>query len=394
MKKILKELSILILNTPLFVVSKIIPKINNIWVFGSWYGERYADNSRALFEYIKNKQNDVRPIWITNNKQLLDRDVFYKYSLKGIYYSLISNVNIITHSVWDDINYFANDGRVTVQLWHGIPIKKIGFDDKIFAKRKKKSKVKKIKEFIFPFAKERYSLIISASSSEQKNIKTAFLSDEVKITGHPRTDVLLKSSHKKINQQVLYMPTFRNGINSEIDLFEEYGFNFIKMNNILKINDINFYIKIHPVNLPSKEIIKKIEKLSNIFIIDKDIDILLEINNYDILISDYSSVYVDYLLLDKPIIFAPFDIKKYLTKDRELYYNYNDVTPGPKCENWEKVFQWIINFSKNSELYSEDRLNSKNFFHKFQDGNSCERVYNEIQNLIKKTKTLQFLLDY
>jgi len=45
----------------------------------------------------------------------------------------------------------------------------------------------------------------------------------------------------------------------------------------------------------------------------------------DILITDYSSIYIDFLLTNKPIVFYAYDIKNYLSKDRELYFNYNNV---------------------------------------------------------------------
>jgi CDP-glycerol glycerophosphotransferase len=77
------------------------------------------------------------------------------------------------------------------------------------------------------------------------------------------------------------------------------------------------------------------------------------IQDYSIVISDFSGLYIDYLLTNRPIIFAPFDYEKYITKDRELYYNYNKVTLGPKCKNWDEVLEWIIKFKANPKLYKK-----------------------------------------
>jgi CDP-glycerol glycerophosphotransferase (TagB/SpsB family) len=115
-------------------------------------------------------------------------------------------------------------------------------------------------------------------------------------------------------------------------------------------------------------------------------DIYTIINQFDILITDYSSIYFDFLLADKPIIFAPFDYEEYITKDRELYYNYNEVTPGPKCRNWDEVLDWIVKFKENPKLFKEEREKIKKMFHKYQDGKNCERVFNEILNLDKNDK--------
>ena len=114
----------------------------------------------------------------------------------------------------------------------------------------------------------------------------------------------------------------------------------------------------------------------------------IEINdilkNYSLVISDYSGLYIDFLLTNNPIIFAPFDYEKYITKDRELYYEYNEVTPGPKCKDWNEVIEWIIKFKNNSTLYVEERKKVRDRFHKYQDDKSCERVYNEIIKLDNK----------
>ena len=107
-------------------------------------------------------------------------------------------------------------------------------------------------------------------------------------------------------------------------------------------------------------------------------DIYSVINNFDLLITDYSSIYFDYLLSDNPIIFAPFDYDHFIGNQREFYYDYDEVTPGPKCKNWDEVLEWIVKFKDNSMLYSAERKNIKDKFHKYQDGNSCKRVYEKI----------------
>jgi CDP-glycerol glycerophosphotransferase (TagB/SpsB family) len=130
-----------------------------------------------------------------------------------------------------------------------------------------------------------------------------------------------------------------------------------------------------------------IKNYSNIKAVhDKDIeqDIYSVVPDYDILITDYSSIFFDYLLSDNPIIFAPFDYEKYITKDRELYYDYDEVTPGPKCKNWEEVLEWIVKFKENPNLFKKEREEVKNRFHKYHDGKNCERVYEEIIKLRTK----------
>jgi len=105
-----------------------------------------------------------------------------------------------------------------------------------------------------------------------------------------------------------------------------------------------------------------------------------------ILIADYSSVYFDFLLTEKPIIFAPFDYENYIKNDREFYYDYDEVTPGPKCKDWDDVLDWIAKFTKNPSLFLQERIAMKNRFHQYQDGQNCKRVYEKITELVEVKK--------
>ena len=116
---------------------------------------------------------------------------------------------------------------------------------------------------------------------------------------------------------------------------------------------------------------------------DDDDDIYNKLQEFNFLITDYSSIYFDYLLLDRPIIFTPFDIKEYINQDREMYYLYDDVTPGPKAENWTQALKCIDQAFFSEDNFKDAREKICNRFHKFCDDNSSIRVYNEIENLIK-----------
>ena len=52
--------------------SQLVPKKKKLWVFGAWNGKKYGDNSKYLFEYINLNGTEIRPIWLTQNKQAYD----------------------------------------------------------------------------------------------------------------------------------------------------------------------------------------------------------------------------------------------------------------------------------------------------------------------------------
>ncbi len=378
-------------------------KDKNIWIFGSMRGQKYTDNAKYLFEYI-DKHTIINAVWISKNKEIVSSlnkqgyTAFYENTPEAISYASRAKIAVITHRgnrQNGDLPFYAFSKKTKiVQLWHGIPLKKIAYDDKIFSFKQDEENLSEklklyIKTFIFPFLNyvNKPSLIISLSDDSRKIFSKAFRMSEknVKITGYPRNDALLNDTRKKDNikkKKIIYMPTFRGDINSKFDLFLQYNFNLEKLDTYLFQNNICLDIKLHPFNRPSDELMKQLVLSRNITVIDVDLiyDILEE---YNLLITDYSSVYFDYLLLDRPIIFAPFDKEIYLEKDREFYFDYDEVTPGPKAKDWDEVISCIEMFEKNSSLFEEQRVLIKNRFHTYQDTNSTKRVYESILEIIK-----------
>ena len=165
------------------------------------------------------------------------------------------------------------------------------------------------------------------------------------------------------------MPTWRD---YEFNVFGD-DFKPEYFNQFLKDNKILFVIKIHP-----NEIKKYKNKLNYSNIVFWEIkDAYPYLSNFDVLLTDYSSIYFDFLILNKPIIFTPFDFEKY-SKKNGFYYNYNSVTPGPKAKNWEEVIKIMRELLSGIDNYKEKRLEINKEFNKFTDNNNSERVYMEI----------------
>ena len=116
-------------------------------------------------------------------------------------------------------------------------------------------------------------------------------------------------------------------------------------------------------------------------LIDLKEDEVSEINfmlkDADLLITDYSSAYFDYLLTERPIIFAAFDLANYLAGSREMYFEYEEVIAGPITRNWQQLYDALINIWNNKEYKKLVRIKNKEF-NKFQDSNNSKRVFEAI----------------
>ncbi len=384
MKKI-KSAIFYIYNLILYFISYVVPKDDNVWIFGSWGGERYADQSKYLFEYMLKNYPEMRPIWLTRSQTVYARlknegnEVYLLYSIPAIWYSMRAKVLYVTQTIQGDLHYFNNNKAIfRVQLWHGTSFKKVFFDvEGPHGKTKLRyQKVAKVINFIFPFYLEQYDLMIATSKEDKIHLSTAFriAEERIRIIGHPRNDILFSKKEKSDHKKVLYAPTIRSdNDNKVLDVFNHHDIN--QIDKIMYKIKAKLYVKLHPSNTPKAHLLESIKKSENIVLMDQSIDIQEAMITCDILMTDYSSSWIDYLLTDRPIIFSIFDYENYLKNNRTFYYDYNETTPGPKVKNWAEAVEWIEKFLDDPSMYSEERKVIRNRFHTFQDANSCERVY-------------------
>lgn len=387
-----------------FYSSYFIRKDKNVWVFGAMRGQQYTGNAKYLFEYV-NQHTDIQAIWISKNSALVSElcekgfQAYRESSYKALHYASRAKIAVITHRgnrKESDLPFQAFTRKTKIiQLWHGIPLKKIAYDDTLFSFKHDEGSLKwklkcLLKNTFFPFLDyvNSPSLILALSDETRDIFYKAFRvqSRDVQITGYPRNDMLhnvAQVEESRAIKKVIYMPTFRGSESSKFDLFLQYGFDVRKLDRFLHDEKMTLDIKLHPFNSPSGELLLQLEKAANISLLDYD-DIYEILGDYDLLITDYSSVYFDYLLLDRPVIFAPFDQGDYMKKDREFYFDYDEVTPGPKVTNWGEVMEQMLVLNRSigaSDVFAKERDAIKNRFHRHQDNESTKRVYEAIAKI-------------
>lgn len=395
--KILFKIPLYILGDILYLLSYVIPKRKNLWVFGAWFGKRYSDNSRALFEYVNENHPEIEAVWLTSKNKVMKKVKSRGYKscllqcLLGTWLSLRAEAGIISTDV-KDLHPFTWGRMKIIQLWHGSPLKKIMHDDNITFKEPSL-----IRRILFPFLNQRnLNQILAASSSSVRDILAGAFripQDRVKITGYPRNDIFYNPTGESLaivdminelrraGKVGIYLPTHRREGDPAFNDFIISGLR--QIDGQLHKHDTTLLIKHHHYHRNEKSNHGPNFK-SVRFISDDDVnDDLYGLLPYtDFLITDYSSIYFDYLLLDKPIIFFPFDIDDYLKSDREFYYEYNEITPGPKAEDWLELVDKIEDSLKNPDIYNDKRAEIREMFNKYQDGGSSERVFNEIKKIV------------
>jgi CDP-glycerol glycerophosphotransferase (TagB/SpsB family) len=409
----LGELVVAVATRTIYLISGFVPRRKHIWVFGSWDGKKFADNPKYLFLYVYHNHPEITGVWLSRNKTILaglrarGYKAYYMHSLRGILYSMRANCIIFSVGV-SDVNLYTTNGTKSVQLWHGTPLKKIALipiPDLQTPTSKSSCARRLIVEGLRP--NKKHDIVIAASDENKQTMRTVF-SDarEIAVTGYPRNDVLLgapwlskldpecvRRIKREINYQFLflYLPTFRREVSRELNLFARYGFDGTTVNQTLRELNAILIIKAHPyfrAHQYDEQTDPDSEgaRLERIFTLsDEDLpDIYPLLRETSVLITDYSSAFFDYLLLDRPIVFAPFDIQQYTTTDHELFFDYDQVTPGPKAKDWPDVLR-LLREAVQNDSWKAERREVCTRFNKFHDSNSSERVFQVICRLLEQT---------
>ena len=338
---LLRLLVTTILWLPLYIVSFVLPREKNMWVFGGFGGRLYADNSKALFSWMLDNSHHQKTVyWITKRRDILrklneeKKPCAYAYSIKGLYISLRASVFVYTHTS-SDINFWASGGATKINLWHGSAIKKVLKDVNSPASIERRIySATGLGKLGYRLLKPGYfecpDLIFAASPCVANNLITSHGVSEgqISITGYPRNDVLfqanapLRSMHTKTNlKKVLYLPTFREHDESDLSLHQ-------LIQSFSTRPEYLLLVKLHPAT----SLGDTLHFPDNVLLLDQSVDTYEVMSVSDALITDYSSVALDYLLLDRPIFYFCYDYEAYLSTERELYYDFSEVVGGPVIE--------------------------------------------------------------
>lgn len=389
-----------LLLLPIYWFSFLFPRNKSIWLFGSTFGRRFADNPRYFYLYISQMDSSIRPIWISHNKEIIELlnangyEAYYNHSLKGMWYCLRGKVYCFDNYS-KDISFWLSGGALKFNMWHGIPLKKIQADNTFDKVRHPKNTWEKFKSFPRRLSDEKPSHYVLTTSEFMKLIfESAFQTKKVSTVGYPRIDgfafdefqnIYTKAEQKALDKiqkcleknvegkVIYYMPTFRD---SEVAFFDVMDLQLF--NTFLKENRYVFCTKLHPKSKLRAQF-ESIES-DNIINIDADTDPYVFISISDVLVTDYSSIYFDYLFANKPIVFFDYDLEQYLRDSREMYFDYEEYTPGVKASTQEELQQAL------SDVLGEDEF-------AMQRKELQGRIYDETEqaicgNLVREIKDI------
>lgn len=337
----------------------------------------YSDNALALSDYLIENYNDLKIIWFVE-------DDFYKYikkeklkfilfknrrfkelSRKCIPYIYEAKYIFFTHESPLSIRWFkgkTSNEQIVINLWHGC-----GFKDK-----SDMSSIPFIKKEYFDFALVPGDLFV--------NPKSYFWgcdASQILPIGYPRYNWMLHKSYTakkmieqfgKENKIVIWMPTFRKNVNSLMPENElQYDFDLPLLNSINELHQLDEFCCNHNISLlikrhPQQQVYScESNQYYNIYFLNNedfnknDVQLYECLQYTDALISDYSSIAFDYLLLDKPLAYCLDDYENYSKSRGFVFDNPLDYMPGSYLYNFKDLQAFLLDIVNGIDNNAQNR---------------------------------------
>ena len=367
-------------------------RAKNIIVFSGYDNVKYNFNSKYLFEYFLLEAPQYKVYFIINN-DALRAELNTRVGPFFITTKNFSHLRIIFKAfTWITSGGlpiripYANRHRVVVNLWHGLPFKGIGLMN---------GENNFVQNILIRFIYSRYDFISATSELFQQIMSRSFAVsiERVKILGQAWNDQLWNRQDKveflqrtydlpfdvsSEDRLVLYAPTWRASTSTRFFPFPDFSLESFQ--HFLEENRIVLCLRTHQLD---SNHVEKYRSCPRILLLNEDkiADIMSVLNNFDALISDYSGIIFDFLLLDRPIILLPYDKEEYvLTRRVNMDFSVLESVPSP--QTMADFMLLLSEIGKNKITPKQQRL--KAVCHLWLDNQSCKRHMDAITELINR----------
>ena len=356
------------LKTLFFKISDVTSKLNTliskkrdrIVIYSNW---GFRDNIRTLYQYLVDNgyQDKYEIICASNNFYHLKKDKKVKFIsiYNGLYYFLTSKYFFYSFGKYP---IKPTKKQMVVNLWHGMPLKKIG------------NLENGMENIDYNF----FTKLVSSSDLFTPIMKAAFNAndEQILLVGNIRNDELFEENKDK---NIIWMPTYRNSKNyhdsQDAIIFSLDDLEFNRMNNLLAGYEYHLYIKLHPLeesHFKCKNNYSNIQMLSEDIISQNYGTLYKFLGTTSALITDYSSVFLDYYLLNRPVAFTINDYEEYKEKRGFVFEDVKSLMVGPTISNFDELLKFLLSVMKSEDEFYIER-------------NKVNSVVNSIQKDFTKT---------
>lgn len=332
-------------------------------LFEAYRAVKIADTPYAMFKEMITDPfyRDYTFIWaIDDTRSRYRRELsrypnvrFVKFHSRAYVKALYTAKYVVNNKAWP--SYFAKrPGQVHVTTWHATAFKALG--------KEQGGTIGQFKNITRNYLQADYLVMPNRFTSEvmlRSNDVKGIFPGVVLEEGYPRLDLTVKADRGQMlellvevcgvdpaKKIVLYAPTWRGETGGYLDTTDEAVANVEALAERLP-DDYELILKVH--DLTYRHLVGRDDLLSIKFVPDwvETNELLAAV---DILITDYSSIFIDLLVLDRPVIFFAYDLEEY-TADRGLYFDMREM-PGPLCHTAAEVVDAILDIESVQERYA------------------------------------------
>ncbi len=369
LRQFLSRLPGALLNVTVRPLSRLAPRRCDRWVFGH-QGDVFAGNAKYLFLWISIHRPDVSAVWLTDNRQTRDLirragfTAFARWSLGGIISALRAKVFAYCHGV-EDTNLHLASGAFLLNLWHGVGLKATMFGDAkgVVGQAQKYGRNWLSRQFFLEYLTPP-DAVVTTSPFMQAHFADQFRlpPDRCPQLGYSRLDVGLDGALKQCSRGIdeaggfsfnpgafsevyIYMPTFRDTgrpfVGQALPDLEQ-------LSAALRARNALLYVKLHRRTRD-----ENIAAYDNIEHWPDGVDFYTYLDEFAVMITDYSSILYDYIFLnDCGVILYTFDRQDYLHNDRHLLYPFDENTAGVRVESFDGLVEVL---RSGAALHEADR---------------------------------------
>lgn len=393
----IKPLINLVLMRLIHWCASLIPKSRNKVVMGAWGGRLFLDNPMYLMFHIL-KCTSLRVVWV--GEEVLSESIpkyqrleFAKRgSFKAIWHLLTSATWVCTHSYLVDLtNMPIPYGVKCINLWHGIPIKRLGelrpfcaetkIEETKFSRRIFRKLSSFPHEWLVVSSEKMIDIMVDGSPNQYTRC-------QILRTGTPRNDYLIRNrENRKLQNElkhkyssilgfdpnkkiVLYFPTWRERSKTLFSFFGLPESDQMAWKKALESEGAILIEKYHHASFerlppPQDSLCSYVVKVEQEKMVNAQEMLLMS----DILVSDYSGAYIDFSLLQRPVIHFTYDFDNYAYNDDGFSYDLNTVLAGKRVDTLEELHEEILRQLRQPEFCPMHGLQDVVYY---EQGHACE----------------------
>ena len=396
MKKILQTgLALVALNVKRYAAAR--PKDKTTIVIIPRRSNAFTGNSKYFFCYLvaQAQSHNLSPYLLMKNcptyheLKAMGAPVLAYPSRDAFRVMMSAGITIVENTLWGrGLRSAFLAGSQLYQVWHGTGIKNVGEDDPRIAQRKGKSFFGRLRAAAFD-TDTTYDIMVFSSQAHMEGRKHAFNFKDYFINGQPRNDVIfgtfegnamaelgtdaaaldkIRAARADGKKVILYTPTWRKRSSDQPQDF----FDWPALENFARGQNAIVIVKPHPKDVDYA-------KASDVIVpYAAARDVYHAFPYVDVMISDFSSIFTDFLLINKPLVFFQPDREEY-AGTRGFQFDLDAVLPGPIVHDQTALNDALVQALKTGgDAYGDARKRVLAEFCAFTDGNSCARLLDHI----------------